>query len=166
MKPTPAWLTPAQCLRSPSLSACCSLRSQCSKATGMDTVWSDLRKRTGTSTLFSFFRWVPSERRKEGRGEEVNKPLPSCEKIRKLQLDISISLRNIYLALEEWEWDWEVYFCLQFTRSLAVLAKTVVVQLLIKGSLYIVCTGISIILILGCKEAYIESILYFMKCHC
>ena len=39
-----------------------------------DSIWSDLRKRTGTITLFSFFRWVPSERRKEGRGEEVNKP--------------------------------------------------------------------------------------------
>lgn len=35
---------------------------------------------------------------KEGRkggGEEVNKPVPSCRKIRKLQIDISISLRNI-----------------------------------------------------------------------
>lgn len=41
-----------------------------------DSIWSDLRKRTGTITLFSFFRWVPSERRKEGRGEEVKLCFP------------------------------------------------------------------------------------------
>ncbi len=45
-----------------------------------DSIWSDLRKRTGTITLFSFFRWVPSERRKEGRGEEVNKPSAFLQK--------------------------------------------------------------------------------------
>jgi len=37
---------------------------------------------------------VPSERRKEGRGEEVNNPLLSCKKIRKQQIAISFSLKQ------------------------------------------------------------------------
>lgn len=59
-----------------------------------DSIWSDLRKRTGTITLFSFFRWVPSERRKEGRGEEVNKPSAFLQK-NKETLD-----RHLYFSMK------------------------------------------------------------------
>lgn len=59
-----------------------------------DSIWTDLRKRTGTITLFSFFRWVPSERRKEGRGEEVNKPSAFLQK-NKETLD-----RHLYFSMK------------------------------------------------------------------
>lgn len=62
--------------------------------TSTDGIWSYLRKRTGTITLFSFFRWVPSERRKEGRGEEVNKPSAFLQK-NKETLD-----RHLYLSVK------------------------------------------------------------------
>lgn len=67
-----------------------------------DSIWSDLRKRTGTITLFSFFRWVPSERRKEGRGEEVNKPSAFLQKNKEtLDRHLHFSMKKGFAQLLE-----------------------------------------------------------------